>query len=133
LLRRRFATPRNDMIRRKNNMVTRENIEHIAKLARLDFSDGEYDKLTTDMNNVLGYIDQLKELDVSGVEPLENINESVEKNVFRADVSAPCLSLEEVLKNAPKSGDGYFLVPKVIKRVKKGKAVVDVEEEEEEL
>ena len=63
-------------------MVTRENIEHIAKLARLDFSDEEYDKLTADMNNVLGYIDQLKELDVSNVAPLENINESVEKNVF---------------------------------------------------
>ena len=114
-------------------MVTRENVEHIAKLARLDFSDGEYDKLTTDMNNVLGYIDQLKELDVSNVEPLENINESVEKNVFRADISAPSLSTEEALKNAPKAADGYFLVPKVIERVKKDKAVVDVEEEEEEL
>ena len=114
-------------------MVSRENIEHIAKLARLDFSDAEYEKLTVDMNNVLGYIDQLKELDVSNVAPLENINESVEKNVFRKDESSPCLSVEEALKNAPKAADGYFLVPKVIEQVKKGTAVVDVEGEEEEL
>ncbi len=114
-------------------MVTRENIEHIAKLARLDFSGEEYDKLTTDMNNVLGYIDQLKELDVSNVAPLENINESVEKNVFREDKSGPSLSEAEALKNAPKAADGYFLVPKVIERVKKDTAVVDIDEEEEEL
>jgi len=98
-------------------MVTRENIEHIAKLARLDFSDEEYEKLTNDMNNVLGYIDQLKELDVSTVEPLENLNEAEEKNVFRKDESAPCLPVEEALKNAPKAADGYFLVPKVIEQV----------------
>jgi len=112
-------------------MVSRENIEHIAKLARLDFSNEEYDKLTHDMNNVLGYIDQLKELDVSNVVPLENINEEQEENVFRADVSAPCLSTEEALKNAPKAADGYFLVPKVIERVKNGPALVEYEEEEE--
>jgi len=112
-------------------MVTRENIEHIAKLARLDFSNEEYEKLTHDMNNVLGYIDQLKELDVSDVAPLENINEEQEKNVFRADVSAPCLSTEDALKNAPKAADGYFLVPKVIEQVKKGAVVVDLEDEEE--
>ena len=100
-------------------MVTRENVEHIAKLARLDFSAEEYEKLTSDMNNVLGYIDQLKELDVSNIEPLENINESAEKNNFRVDTSAPSLSVEEALKNAPKAADGYFLVPKVIERVKK--------------
>lgn len=112
-------------------MVTRENIEHIAKLARLDFSDEEYEKLTQDMNNVLGYIDQLKELDVSNIEPLENINEAVEKNIFRTDESAPCLPVEEVLKNAPKAADGYFLVPKVIEQVKKGTSVMEIEDEEE--
>ena len=113
-------------------MVTRENVEHIAKLARLDFSDADFDKLTSDMNNVLGYIDQLKELDVSDVAPLENINESVEKNDFRPDISAPCLSVEDAMKNAPKAADGYFLVPKVIERVKENSSA-DEEEENEEL
>ena len=105
-------------------MVTRENVEHIAKLARLDFSSEEYAKLTTDMNNVLGYIDQLKEVDVSTVAPLENINESVEENIFRSDISAPSLATADALKNAPKSADGYFLVPKVIERAKKESMVV---------
>ncbi len=113
-------------------MVTRENIEHIAKLARLDFSGEEFDKLTSDMNSVLGYIDQLKALNVSNIAPLENINESVEKNVFREDRSAPCLSQTEALMNAPKAADGYFLVPKVIEREKKNSSV-DTEEESEEL
>lgn len=114
-------------------MVTRENVEHIAKLARLDFSDEEYAKLTTDMNNVLGYIDQLKELDLSGILPLENINESVEDNVFRQDVSAPSLSDKDALKNAPKAADGYFLVPKVIEREKKEVTVESYDEETEDF
>jgi aspartyl-tRNA(Asn)/glutamyl-tRNA(Gln) amidotransferase subunit C len=114
-------------------MVTRENIEHIAKLARLDFSDADYDRLTSDMNNVLGYIDQLKELDVSNVAPLENINESVEKNDFRKDISAPCLSVEDALKNAPKAADGYFILPKVIEQVQKRSATLDDVDESEEL
>ena len=112
-------------------MVSRKDIEHIATLARLDFTDEEFNKLTSDMNNVLGYIDQLKELDVSGVAPLENINESVEKNTFRNDESAPSLSVDDALKNAPKAADGYFLVPKVIERMKKDSGVTDIEEEEE--
>ena len=114
-------------------MVTRENVEHIAKLARLDFSDEEYSKLTTDMNNIIGYIDQLKELDLTNVAPLESINESVETNVFRPDVSAPSLSDKDALKNAPKAADGYFLVPKVIEREKKEAAAEIYDEETEEM
>ena len=111
-------------------MVTRENVEHIAKLARLNFSNEEYEKLTHDMNNVLGYIDQLSELDVLKVEPLENINESVEKNVFRKDESKPSLTVENALKNAPKAADGYFLVPKVIEQEKKSTTIAEIDEDE---
>ncbi|MEI8133548.1 MAG: Asp-tRNA(Asn)/Glu-tRNA(Gln) amidotransferase subunit GatC [bacterium] len=111
-------------------MVTKENVEHIAKLAKLDFSGEEYEKLTADMNNVLGYIDQLKELDVSNVAPLENLNEATEQNVFRSDIAGQSLTTEQALSNAPKSGDGYFLVPKVIERVKKDVVADDVDEEE---
>src|SRR5690349_14901638 len=111
-------------------MVTRENVEHIAKLARLDFSDSEYEQITMDMNNVLGYIDQLKELDVSMVAPLENINEAVEGNIFRPDISVVSLSPEDALKNAPKAADGYFLVPKVIEQVKKDSVVAETDEED---
>jgi aspartyl-tRNA(Asn)/glutamyl-tRNA(Gln) amidotransferase subunit C len=99
-------------------MITRSDTEKIAKLARLEFSDSEYETLTGELNNVIGYIDQLKELDVSSVEPLENINESVVVNAFRKDEANPSLTTQEALKNAPKSGDGFFLVPKVIEQTK---------------
>lgn len=111
-------------------MITRTETEHIATLARLDFSDAEYEQLTGELNNVIGYIDQLNELDVSSVAPLENINEAVQTNVFRPDESKECLSVEDALKNAPKSADGFFLVPKVIVRTVAPTAI-DSEDEEE--
>ena len=110
-------------------MVTKDDVKHIAILARLEFNDSEIEGYTGDLNNILGYIDQLKEVDVSGVAPLENINESVETNVFRADIAGASVSREEALKNAPKAADGYFLVPKVIEQVK---SVVVVDEDEDE-
>jgi aspartyl-tRNA(Asn)/glutamyl-tRNA(Gln) amidotransferase subunit C len=111
-------------------MISRTDTEHIAKLARLVFTDGEYEQLTGELNNILGYIDQLKELDVSTVAPLENINESVEVNVVRPDIAGDCLPVEEALKNAPKAADGFFLVPKVIEQVKKEVAISSEDEEE---
>jgi aspartyl-tRNA(Asn)/glutamyl-tRNA(Gln) amidotransferase subunit C len=111
-------------------MITRKETEHIAKLARLEFSDAEYEQLTGELNNVIGYIDTLNELDVADVAPLENINEGVQTNVFRADESKPSLAVEEALKNAPKSADGFFLVPKVIVQTKAPTAIASEDEEE---
>jgi aspartyl-tRNA(Asn)/glutamyl-tRNA(Gln) amidotransferase subunit C len=111
-------------------MITNADTEHIAKLARLEFSDSEVDQLTGELNNIIGYVDQLNELDVSNVEPLENINEAVQTNVFRPDVSEPSLSVEEALLNAPKSADGFFLVPKVIEKGKTTVAIVTDDEDE---
>jgi aspartyl-tRNA(Asn)/glutamyl-tRNA(Gln) amidotransferase subunit C len=111
-------------------MVTKEEVKHIAGLARLEFDEKELDGFTGDLNNILGYIDQLKEVDVAGVAPLESINEDVESNVFRKDEVGPSLSREEALKNAPKAADGYFLVPKVIAQIKSASAIEDIEEVE---
>jgi aspartyl-tRNA(Asn)/glutamyl-tRNA(Gln) amidotransferase subunit C len=99
-------------------MVTKKDVEKIADLARLQFSGAELDGFTGDLNNILNYVDQLKEVDVTGVEPLENINESVEKNVLRRDEVNESLLQAEALKNAPKAADGFFLVPKVIEQTK---------------
>ncbi len=110
-------------------MITRESVEHIAKLARLEFTDTDYDKLTGEMNTVIGYIDQLSELDVTGVAPLENINESVETNILRPDIAKESLTSEQALSNAPKSADGFFLVPKVIEQQKTATIITDEEEE----
>lgn len=113
-------------------MVTKDDVQKIAKLARLEFKESEVDAYTTDLNNVLGYIDQLKEVDVAGVAALENVNETVELNDFRRDKFIATTSRDEALKNAPKAADGYFLVPKVIEQAK-GAVAVDFDEDSEEM
>ncbi|HET9137162.1 MAG TPA: Asp-tRNA(Asn)/Glu-tRNA(Gln) amidotransferase subunit GatC [Candidatus Kapabacteria bacterium] len=111
-------------------MITRTDTEKIASLARLEFSENEIQQLTGELNNIIGYVDQLNELDVSSVEPLENINEAITTNTFRADESNASLPTAEALKNAPKSGDGFFLVPKVLDQTKKVDTPVFNDEEE---
>jgi len=113
-------------------MVNKDDVQKIAKLARLEFNESEVDAYTTDLNNVLGYIDQLKEADVTGVAPLENINETVELNDFRKDQFIATTSRDEALKNAPKAADEYFLVPKVIEQAK-GAVSVDTDEDIDEM
>lgn len=92
--------------------VTIKEVEHIAKLAKLKFTDAEVLKLQGELNNVLGYIDKLNELNLTGVEPLENVNES--ENIFREDEVKPGLTKDEALKNAPSKSENYFKVPKVL-------------------
>lgn len=95
-------------------MVTKEEVQHVADLAKLEFSEEELNALTSELNNVLGYIDQLKELDVTNVAPMENMNEMSEETALRKDEVRPSLNAQDALKNAPKDADGYFLVPKVL-------------------
>lgn len=92
--------------------VTIKEVEHIAKLAKLKFNDAEKEKLQTELNSILEYIDKLNELDLENVEPLENVNNT--ENVFREDVTGPSLTKEEALKNAPGKTDNFFKVPKVL-------------------
>jgi aspartyl-tRNA(Asn)/glutamyl-tRNA(Gln) amidotransferase subunit C len=112
-------------------MVTKEEVQKVADLAKLEFAPSELESLTSELNNVLGYIDQLKELDVRNIAPLENLNEAFEhgSSALRADVERECLPVEEALKNAPKSADGYFLVPKVL-AMKEKPVAAEVEEDE---
>lgn len=112
-------------------MVTKQDVEKIAELARLEFSGEELEGFTGDLNKILGYIDQLKEVDVSGVSPLENINEQVEKNPLRTDEVRESLPQSEALKNAPKAADGFFLVPKVIEQTKGAANLGDLDVVEE--
>lgn len=93
--------------------VTIKEVEHIAKLAKLKFSEEEKIKLQGEMNKVLDYIDTLNEIpDLDKTPPLENINDT--ENVFREDVSEVCLTKEEALKNAPEKTENFFKVPKVL-------------------
>lgn len=92
--------------------VTIKEVEHIAKLARLSFTEEEKQKFTHQLNEILEYVQQLNKLDTSKVEPLSHVIEL--SNVFREDEVKPGLSTEEALKNAPAKTDRFFKVPKVI-------------------
>jgi len=92
--------------------VTIKDVEHVAALARLSFTDEEKQKLTAQLNEILRYMEQLNQLDTENVEPLSHVIEL--KNVFREDVLRPSLPREEALKNAPAKTEEFFKVPKVI-------------------
>jgi len=92
--------------------VSIKNVEHVAALARLSFSDEEKQKLTGQLNDILQYMEQLNRLDTESVEPLSHVIEL--RNVFRDDVMKPGLPRNEVLRNAPAKTGKFFRVPKVI-------------------
>lgn len=92
--------------------VTLKDVEYVAALARLDFSDAEKEKLVHELNDILKYVEQLNTLDTTNVEPLSHVIEL--HNVFRADASKPSLTQADALQNAPAKNDKFFKVPKVI-------------------
>jgi aspartyl-tRNA(Asn)/glutamyl-tRNA(Gln) amidotransferase subunit C len=92
--------------------VTIKDVEHIAKLAKLEFTDAEKEKFTHQLNQILEYVEQMNKLDTSNVEPLSHVIEL--SNVFRADEVKQGVSTEEALKNAPSKTEEFFKVPKVI-------------------
>lgn len=92
--------------------VTRQDVEHVAALARLRFSDEEKTTLTAQLNSLLEYMEQLNRLDTRTVEPLSQV--VALRNVFREDLPAPGLSREEALREAPAATGEFFRVPKVI-------------------
>ena len=92
--------------------ITIKDVEHIAKLAKLEFSDSEKEKFTHQFNDILKYMKQLNSVDTTNVEPLAQVIEL--QNVFREDVVKPSVTTEEALKNAPDKTDEHFKVPKVI-------------------
>jgi aspartyl-tRNA(Asn)/glutamyl-tRNA(Gln) amidotransferase subunit C len=92
--------------------VTVQDVEYIAKLAKLEYSEEEKIKFTKQFNTILGYIDKLNELNTDDIEPLSHVIEL--SNVFREDEVKPSIPREEALKNAPSHSDEFFKVPKVI-------------------
>lgn len=88
------------------------DVKYVANLARVALSIAEEEKLSTQLGNILSYIEKLKELDVSQVEPTAHAVPLI--NVFRADEVQPSLSNQEALRNAPSKANGLFLVPKIV-------------------
>jgi len=88
------------------------DVKYVAHLARLSLSPEEEQRMGEQLGNVLGYIEKLKEVDVSGVEPTAHAFPLV--NVTRTDEVHPSISNEEALRNAPAQANGLFMVPKIV-------------------
>ncbi len=88
------------------------DVRYTAQLARLNLSDEEVAKFQTQLSQVLEYVERLKQVDVSGVEPTAHANEVF--NVFRPDEARPWFKPADALANAPRQANDLFIVPKVI-------------------
>ena len=93
-------------------LITAKEVRHVAKLARLDLPDARIARLTVQLESILGYVAQIQEMDMTGVEPMAHAVPM--HNVFREDIVEPSLPLEKVLQNAPETDGPFFKVPKVI-------------------
>ena len=89
-------------------------IDKLSRLAMLQFNDQEREEIKKDLEKMIGFVDKLKELDTTGVEPL--LHMSTETNVLRNDVPGNMLTREQALQNAPLHDERFFKVPKVIKK-----------------
>jgi len=101
--------------------ITREDVLYVAELAHLELSEAEVETYRGQLDEILTYIDKLKQLDVSKVEPMaqvlfESRSAGDGNPALREDTAVPCELGEEVLKGAPDAAKPYFRVPKVIDR-----------------
>jgi aspartyl-tRNA(Asn)/glutamyl-tRNA(Gln) amidotransferase subunit C len=88
------------------------DVKYVAHLARLSLSPAEEQMIGAQLGQVLGYIEKLKEVDVSGVEPTAHAFPQV--NVTRRDEVRPSMPHPEALRNAPAQANGLFIVPKIV-------------------
>lgn len=92
--------------------LTRNDVEKVALLARLRLSADELDRMTDQLAKIVGYVEQLGELDTDEVEPMAHALPI--QNVFRPDEPRPSLPPDVALANAPKRADNFYLVPPVL-------------------
>lgn len=94
------------------NSISKETIEYVGILAKLELTEEEKEQAGRDMERMLDYIDKLNELDTEGVEPMSHV--FAVSNVFREDEVENGDDREQILANAPKVKDGAFQVPKTV-------------------
>ncbi len=93
--------------------ITRDDVLHLAQLSSLALGDDEIDGLRTDIENILGYVEQLSQLDTSGVEPTYQVTDL--ENVWRTDtIDDYGINRDDLIALAPESKDGQIKVPKVL-------------------
>lgn len=92
--------------------ITKDQVKHVAHLSRLAITEDEAEKLTEELSDIIGYAEQLNELDTENVEPTTHVLDM--KNVMRKDVPKASTTQAEALKNAPDTKDGQFRVPSIL-------------------
>lgn len=92
--------------------IDRKQVEYVAHLARLDLKPEEAEQFTGQLDEILGYIEKLQELDTTGIEPTSHAIPIV--NAFREDEVKESYDQDTALKNAPSEENGFFKVPKII-------------------
>lgn len=92
-------------------MITIKDVEHVAKLARLELTEEEKEKFTKQLGDVLKYVEQMNEVDTAEVKPMAHAFDFV--NVMREDSVVHEQTKEELMKNAPDEEIGFFKVPKI--------------------
>ena len=92
--------------------ISKEDVAKVAKLSRLALTEEELQVYTQQLDNILHYVEKLKLVDVSNVEPM--ISAAVSGNAFRPDEVRPSLKREDALASAPSHDDEFFKVPPVI-------------------
>ena len=92
-------------------MITIKDVEHVAKLARLELTDEEINKYSKQLGDILKYVEQMNEVDTTGIEPMPHAIPVY--NVMREDVVKYEQTKEELMANAPYEEDGFFRVPKI--------------------
>lgn len=94
------------------SQISRDEVAHLARLARLALTEDELDSYAGQLDAILGHVSQIQAVDVTGVEPTGNPLKDV--NVFRSDLVEPCLTQVEALDQAPNAVDGRFAVPRIL-------------------
>lgn len=92
--------------------VDKETVQRVARLARIAVTDEQAEALRGELNTILGFVEQLNEVDVDGVEPLTSVVETSMK--MRDDVVTDGDIAEKIVANAPEGADHFFAVPKVV-------------------
>ena len=96
----------------EDDMITREDVEHIGWLASIKIEDEEKDELVKHFNSILDYFHQLDEVDTDQVEPTYRVVDL--DNIFREDKAFGSLTQEQALQNAPRRENGYFKSPRIV-------------------
>ncbi|MCP3891140.1 MAG: Asp-tRNA(Asn)/Glu-tRNA(Gln) amidotransferase subunit GatC [Desulfobulbaceae bacterium] len=92
--------------------ISKQDVKHVAKLARLTLSDEELEVMTGQLDNILSYVDKLEELDTSNIKPTSHV--FAVSNAFREDEVRESLTQDEAVKNGPRQNGELFQVPRVI-------------------